>query len=877
MGSRRDPNRFKERLPRARTALRVGVLAAGVLVWVVAQTGLAALWGQPCVSQSNPEIEPANSVNCGVLGVHDDTSYWRSFDLAGSGMTGPTCLQRVEVGVEEATSPCGRQPLIVRVYADVDANPAPVSNLTLLDERTVSVEDQLLSTVTVDFATPIPAGAFLVVEVHSPRGPLDTNTRFLIGTNGGPETAPSYLSATGCQIPEPVPIPSLLPPSAAVRVVMEACLTSGACPCTAPTGLTCALVSNATGIHVTWTNIGFYDVIQIFVDEVGFFTLPGNATSVTVPASAYVGTEVAIEVRGLIAGAPCPGSRSCTLLVMPPPTSSVHEYYSFVGAPVAHNMSAADNVYVPAAFTVGTVQVEVDITHPVQSDLVVRVSSPNGSEVTLHENNFFQGGFYQPDLHVIFSDAGVDNCWVPSNCGCPVTPFGPGRLSDLACQNATGTWLLTVEDTFNGNDGVLNSWRLGLEPSTTCCARPTNLQAISSCSGDAVSLSWTNHAVYDAIEIFSSGVPVASLSGQTTSFTHVHPGSGFIDYEIAVSCGGNVAHTLGIQVEHAAYNGETDVILALEGLQSGGAMGLTDSATALANSLAALGRGVVVVRALPSAFPCAANAQVLWVLTGTFPNDYRLSISEGNWLAGLSQQGVAIYLESADHWGFNHLPSAFDARDGIDHTLVADGDDSLTRMNGSAAPRVDLTGFQYVSYEPDNPAGDGTDRLVLSAADAGVTAHALWRNAPDGFPTAALPEDDYVVGVLHENDVGGDVIVASWEFGGFTGNRNELASLYLGALVTSRSFIRGDCNQDGAVDLGDVIALLTTLFPSTAGYSPSCDEACDGNDDGNLNVADPISMLIWLFGAPSIPLPYPQTCGPDITPSFLECSASICP
>lgn len=838
----------------------------------------STLHGQPCVSQSSMDVEPANSVNCGVQGVHEDTSYWRSFDLGAAGMTGPSCLQRVQIGIEEASSPCGRQPLTVRIYSDTDANPAPIAGLSLLDERTILVSDQQLSLIEVEFATPIPAGVFLVVEIFAPRGPVGTSTRFLMGTNQQPESSPSYLSANDCQLPEPVPIPALVPPGSAVRVVMEACLSSGACPCAAPAALACALTPGSTNVSVSWTNARTYDAIEIFVNGVASTALPGNTTSMTLACAAYVGTEVNIEVRGLAMGSACPGSRSCTVLIMPPSIPSAYEFYSAINTPVGLGSSVADNIYVPLGFTVGRVQVDVDITHPVQSDLVVRLASPNGTEVTLHENSLFRGGFYQPDLRLTYTDDGVDNCLVPSACDCPVMPFGPGMLADLSCQNASGTWLLTVEDLFSANDGIVNSWKLGLDASTTCCARPTNLQASSSCAADSVTLTWTNHALYDLVEIRESGSIVGQLLGPANSFVHLDPGDGVLDYELTVYCGGNAAHTLNIEIPHTGYAGETDVILALEGLQSGGAKGFTDSGAALASALQQLGRGVVVVRAAPGDFSCVANAQVIWVLTGTFPNDYRLTSAEGNWLASLSMQGKAIYFESGDHWGFNHIPSAFDQRDGVAHGLVLDGDDSLTQLAGEFAPGLDLTSFQGVAYQSDNVITDGTDQLVRSSSDSGgANSYVIWRNVPDGAPPATLPESDYIVGIFQDNDSGGDVIVTSWEFGGVAANRSQLASLYLSALVTSRSFIRGDCNQDNQRDLADVITLLNTLFSNLQAYTPSCIEACDGNDDGQLNIADPIALLQWLFGSPSVPLPYPQVCGPDITPSPLDCSASICP
>lgn len=90
-------------------------------------------------------------------------------------------------------------------------------------------------------------------------------------------------------------------------------------------------------------------------------------------------------------------------------------------------------------------------------------------------------------------------------------------------------------------------------------------------------------------------------------------------------------------------------------------------------------------------------------------------------------------------------------------------------------------------------------------------------------------------------------------------------------------FSRGDCNQDGQFNIADAVFLLTQLF----GGAPSalqCDDACDGNDDENLNIADPVAYLGALFtiGSQPLPPPYPD-CGGDPGGDTLSCVQSICP
>lgn len=73
------------------------------------------------------------------------------------------------------------------------------------------------------------------------------------------------------------------------------------------------------------------------------------------------------------------------------------------------------------------------------------------------------------------------------------------------------------------------------------------------------------------------------------------------------------------------------------------------------------------------------------------------------------------------------------------------------------------------------------------------------------------------------------------------------------------AFIRGDANDDGAVDVSDAVNLLSALFvPGTPALV--CADAGDVNDDGALDVSDAIYLLSHLFvpGSPTPPAPFPD-------------------
>lgn len=90
------------------------------------------------------------------------------------------------------------------------------------------------------------------------------------------------------------------------------------------------------------------------------------------------------------------------------------------------------------------------------------------------------------------------------------------------------------------------------------------------------------------------------------------------------------------------------------------------------------------------------------------------------------------------------------------------------------------------------------------------------------------------------------------------------------------TFVRGDCNADGQLDISDPVTLLDVLF--AGGSAPTCEDSCDANDDGATNIADTIFMLNYTFSAgDEPPAPFPN-CGADPTTDSLGCDAfPACP
>lgn len=82
------------------------------------------------------------------------------------------------------------------------------------------------------------------------------------------------------------------------------------------------------------------------------------------------------------------------------------------------------------------------------------------------------------------------------------------------------------------------------------------------------------------------------------------------------------------------------------------------------------------------------------------------------------------------------------------------------------------------------------------------------------------------------------------------------------------SFLRGDGNADGAVNVADASYLLNLLFGD--GDALPCRAASDANSDGSVDIADAGYLLNFLFsGGPAPSMPYPE-CGPGESDG-LEC------
>ncbi len=151
-------------------------------------------------------------------------------------------------------------------------------------------------------------------------------------------------------------------------------------------------------------------------------------------------------------------------------------------------------------------------------------------------------------------------------------------------------------------------------------------------------------------------------------------------------------------------------------------------------------------------------------------------------------------------------------------------------------------------------------------------------SASDPLPAS---QEAWIASAVFEVSSGAATGISRFEFPALTGD-SETPTVFFGSavrvpnlepgrlqLLTSvGTFIRGDANDDGAVDITDVLVLLGYLFQD--GPLP-CADGADLDDDGAVQFSDVFSLLGHLFGAaPAPPDPWPLPSG-DPTADVLGC------
>ncbi len=220
----------------------------------------------------------------------------------------------------------------------------------------------------------------------------------------------------------------------------------------------------------------------------------------------------------------------------------------------------------------------------------------------------------------------------------------------------------------------------------------------------------------------------------------------------------------------------------------------------------------------------------------------------------------------------------------VDIVCLTTGGEGLGFLTGVGGGSFFADGEVHYENELSN-AGDMTTvdidgqagpELVFVSQDSNAYLGVLTGHGSDGIPFEGFQEipigpDPQCLKVLDINQDGLlDVIVAS--------NALNIIEVYLGQPPVP-DFERGDANGDGQINLADAMTILGVLFQQNSPAVP-CLDASDCNDDGFVDLSDPITELSYLFGGLSwLPEPF-LGCGSDPTSDALDCEisqTSLCP
>lgn len=372
---------------------------------------------------------------------------------------------------------------------------------------------------------------------------------------------------------------------------------------------------------------------------------------------------------------------------------------------------------------------------------------------------------------------------------------GSSPIADRAglITNAAGTTYL-VGAVSDGMDPVAqaSSWRNLISAALDIGGTPCFLTDLAAtdpdCSTATIELSWSVSATPPtSIEIARDGSPIATLPGSDTSYTDTGVPDGPHTYEASAVCGSHAPQSVFVE---STSSGAVPHVVARLDLGTGA----VDSASAIESALDNAGQTWIEVDSLLEPI-CADSSTTLWVVTGTFPDNFVLDAATGDVLQAHAAAGGKIHFEGGDTWGFDTATS-FQLVDGVEDDTAEDGDDSLTALSGlDSGVGANASGLSGISYSQDQPTtNDYTDRISPASADSlGSGAGPLWQEA-GGL---------YQVGVAYAGDNGARVISQSWEFGGFGGSQDALMAIELEFLLgivaptclnPTNLAVEGDCD-----------------------------------------------------------------------------------
>ena len=223
--------------------------------------------------------------------------------------------------------------------------------------------------------------------------------------------------------------------------------------------------------------------------------------------------------------------------------------------------------------------------------------------------------------------------------------------------------------------------------------------------------------------------------------------------------------------------------------------------------------------------PDLENYMTVFMFLGVYPNNYTLQEVQAAGFSNMLNNGKNIYLEGGDTWAFD-MQTSLQPMFGLE--AISDGTSDLGSIVGSTNSFAEGYSFSY----------DGGNNYIDQLAPL------------EGFSLLENNLVGYVTAVAYENMLMGyKAIGASHELGGLQGDDfNNYIDSILDFFNGSDNnpdpeCIAGDLNNDGTIDVTDIIRTVNIIINSGA---PATDQemcAADANSDGIVNVLDVLVVV----------------------------------
>jgi subtilisin-like proprotein convertase family protein len=236
--------------------------------------------------------------------------------------------------------------------------------------------------------------------------------------------------------------------------------------CTALTGVTATLSTSTPGVSVTQAS-GNYGSVAAGA------TVSGNTYQIFVAASACI-TTVDLTLS-LTSAQGITSTRAIRLTVYGGPSVTATYSGPSVAIPDNNPAGATTSVVVPGSVVVGDINLKLTtITHPWVGDLVVTLTAPDATVITMVNRLPHGEGSNDSDnfSNTILDDAAATSIQSQSVSVANATFKPANPLSGFNGKVGNGTWTLKVADGGPSDTGTVVGWSITIAPAPTGCPDP---------------------------------------------------------------------------------------------------------------------------------------------------------------------------------------------------------------------------------------------------------------------------------------------------------------------------------------------------------------------------------------------------------------------